>query len=73
MEGSNYAGVDWASEKHDVLVADETGEELFAASFVHDEAGLRALCGALVRFGVRLVAIERVTNSSAINSSLEPK
>jgi transposase len=57
--GSNYAGVDWASEKHDVLVADETGEELFAASFVHDEAGLRALCGALVRFGVRLVAIER--------------
>src|SRR5246127_2119343 len=53
--GSNYAGVDWASEKHDVLVADETGAELFAASFVHDEAGLRALCGALVRLG----AIER--------------
>ena len=27
--GSNYAGVDWASEKHDVLIADQTGEELF--------------------------------------------
>ena len=25
---SNYAGVDWASEKHDVLVCDEAGEEL---------------------------------------------
>ena len=28
----NYAGVDWASEKHDVLIEDETGEELFAAA-----------------------------------------
>ena len=24
----NYAGVDWASEKHDVLVCDAAGEEL---------------------------------------------
>ena len=30
--GSNYAGVDWASEKHDVLIADEAGEELFAGN-----------------------------------------
>src|SRR5271157_3333800 len=55
----NYAGVDWAAEKHDVLVADETGEELFAGTFVHDEKGLRALCRALVRLKVALVAIER--------------
>jgi hypothetical protein len=27
-----YAGVDWAAEKHDVLVADETGEELLAGT-----------------------------------------
>ena len=27
MSGS-YAGVDWASDKHDVLVADERGERL---------------------------------------------
>lgn len=27
----SYAGVDWASEKHDVLVADAAGEELLAA------------------------------------------
>ena len=56
---SNYAGVDWASEKHDVLVCDEAGEELLAASFAHDEAGLRSLCRQLVRLKVELVAIER--------------
>ncbi len=59
MEGSNYAGVDWVSEKHDVLIADETGEELLAATFAHDEAGLRSLCRTLVRHKVTLVAIER--------------
>jgi hypothetical protein len=26
----NYAGIDWAAEKHDVLVADAAGEELMA-------------------------------------------
>jgi transposase len=56
---SNYAGVDWAADKHDVLVADETGEQLLAATFAHDEQGLRALCGALLRLKVELVAIER--------------
>src|SRR6185437_694790 len=58
MEGS-YAGVDWASEKHDVLVADAAGEKLLAATFAHDEPGLRALCRQLVRLRVRLVAVER--------------
>src|SRR6516164_7476409 len=58
MEGI-YAGVDWASEKHDVLVADAAGEKLLAATFAHDEKGLRALCRALVRLTVQLVAIER--------------
>ena len=55
----SYAGVDWASEKHDVLVQDEAGEELLAATFAHDEKGLRSLCRQLVRLGVELVAIER--------------
>jgi transposase len=55
----NYAGVDWASEKHDVLVADAAGERLLSATFAHDEPGLRSLCGALVRLEVELVAIER--------------
>jgi transposase len=57
--GSSYAGVDWASEKHDVVVQNAAGEELLAATFNHDEAGLRSLCRTLVRLGVELVAIER--------------
>jgi hypothetical protein len=36
---SNYAGVDWAADKHDVRMADETGEELLAVAFAHDEKG----------------------------------
>jgi transposase len=55
----SYAGVDWAADKHDVRVCDETGEELLAATFAHDERGLRALCRRLVRLKVVLVAIER--------------
>jgi transposase len=51
--------VDWASEKHDVLICDEAGGRLLATTFAHDEAGLTALCRALVRLGVELVAIER--------------
>src|ERR1700736_6630049 len=57
--GSTYAGVDWASEKHDVLIADETGAEVVAATFAHDEKGITALCRTLVRLDVVLVAIER--------------
>ena len=55
----NCAGIDWASEKHDVLVEDPAGEELLAATFSHDEDGVSALCRALVRFEVEVVAIER--------------
>jgi len=57
--GSRYAGVDWAAEKHDVVVQDEAGEELLAATFAHGEDGLRSLCRQLLRFKVELVAIER--------------
>ena len=42
-----------------MLVQNAAGEELLAATFVHDEAGLRSLCRALVRLDVGLVAIER--------------
>src|SRR5207253_4271026 len=35
------------------------GEELLAATFAHDERGLRALCRTLLRLKVELVAIER--------------
>jgi transposase len=55
----NCAGVDWAADTHDVRVCDGAGEELLAATFAHDEKGLRALCRALLRLNVQLVAIER--------------
>jgi hypothetical protein len=32
-----YAGVDWASEKHDVLVQEADGEQVLAATFAHNE------------------------------------
>jgi transposase len=55
----NCAGVDWASEKHDVLIADQSGKELFAGTFAHDEPGITSLCAALIKRDVELVAIER--------------
>lgn len=35
----NCAGIDWASEKHDVLIENPAGGELLAATFSHDEDG----------------------------------
>jgi transposase len=55
----NCAGVDWASDKHDVLVEDEAGEPLLAVTYEHSEAGIAALCAALVRLRVERVAVER--------------
>ena len=55
----NCARIDWASEKHDVLIEDPAGNELLAETFSHDEDGVSALCGALARFEVDVVAIER--------------
>jgi transposase len=56
---NRYAGIDWAAETHDVLVAEETGAEVLAGTYAHDENGLSALCRMLVRLGVVLIAIER--------------
>jgi transposase len=53
------AGVDWAKDTHDVVVADADGERLWAATVPHDEAGITRLCQALVTLGVERVAIER--------------
>jgi hypothetical protein len=44
---------------HDVLVADAAGSRLLAATFAHDEKGLRLLCRQLVGLKVALVAVER--------------
>src|SRR5450432_2490690 len=55
----NCAGIDWASEKHDVLIADDAGNALLGETFAHDESGITALLAALVCFEVEVVAIER--------------
>jgi transposase len=55
----NVAGIDWASEQHDVWVSDGAGEGVLAATYAHDEAGLSSLCKVLTRLRVELVAVER--------------
>ena len=37
--GCRYAGIDWASEAHDVLVADEAGGELLSATYAPRREG----------------------------------
>jgi hypothetical protein len=59
MGGCRYAGIDWASEEHEVLVADEDGDRALAPTFAHAEEGRGALCQSLVRMKVVLVAVER--------------
>jgi hypothetical protein len=54
-----YAGIDWPSRKHEVLVAEETGEVLLSASYAHDEKGLSALSRMLIGMDAGLVAAER--------------
>jgi transposase len=52
------AGIDWASEAHEVCISDEGGVvERFSAT--HEEAGIAELVGRLVGLGVARVAIER--------------
>lgn len=52
------AGIDWASEAHEVCVSEEgRANERFSAS--HDERGIAALAEQLTRLGVARVAIER--------------
>jgi transposase len=56
---SNYAGIDWATEKHDVLVVDEDGRRVCEQTVSHSEAGLGELCELLTGFDVERVAVER--------------
>ena len=53
------SGIDWASEWHDVDIADEHGTRLLAARFAHDERGVGALIAVLIEHAVARVAIER--------------
>jgi transposase len=52
------AGIDWASEAHEVCVSEE-GEVLERFSVAHDERGIAGLARRLTKLGVARVAIER--------------
>jgi transposase len=52
-------GIDWASDWHDVHIADELGRVLAAEQFAHDEHGIRALITLLKAHAVQCCAIER--------------
>lgn len=57
---SAICGIDWASEWHDVRIAErQSGEMICQRRFTHDEAGVLALIELLVAQRVELVAIER--------------
>jgi transposase len=59
MNEAVCAGVDWAKDAHEVLVADGDGERLWGETVRHDEAGIARLCRTLVTLGVVRVAVER--------------
>ena len=59
MSEERFAGVDWASQEHAICVVDENGRIVEGRRYRHDEAGIQALCGRLLRLGVARVAIER--------------
>jgi len=58
MAGTRTAGIDWASEAHEVCVSEE-GRVIERFSATHDERGIAALGRRLVRLEVNRVAIER--------------
>jgi transposase len=52
-------GIDWASDWHDIHIADEQGQLLAAEQFTHDERGVSALIELLLGYRVECCAIER--------------
>jgi transposase len=59
MAGAVCAGVDWAKDAHEVLVADADGERLWGETVAHDEVGITRICRTLVTLQVARVAVER--------------
>ena len=43
-----FAGVDWASQKHDVWLADASGKRLGKRTFEHSGKGLAQMCDWLI-------------------------
>lgn len=53
------SGIDWASDWHDVHIADEQGAPLARERFSHEEAGINSLIELLREHDVQACAIER--------------
>jgi len=53
------SGIDWASDWHDIHIADQQGAVLATRQFSHDERGICALIELLLSHEVELCAIER--------------
>ncbi len=53
------AGVDWASDKHDVVIVDEHGARVVERTVTHDERGIETLVALLDQHAVERVGIER--------------
>ena len=43
-----FAGVDWASQKHDVWLANASGKRLGKRTFAHSGVGLAQMCDWLI-------------------------
>ena len=70
-----FAGIDWATEAHQVCLVDRAGVILGERSFAHSGAGLAALCDWLVATGgappaAIAVAIE-VPHGAVVDSLLD--
>lgn len=58
MAGTRTAGIDWASEAHEVCISEE-GRAIERFSVTHDEHGIAELAQRLARLKVDRIAIER--------------
>lgn len=55
-----HAGVDWATERHQLCVLDEVGQVCFEGSFAHSGVGLERLCARLSELASYGDAVVRV-------------
>lgn len=55
---THYAGLDWASDHHDVVAVDQAGQVLLQRRFAHTAEGWKALADQLKQLGTVAVAVE---------------
>lgn len=75
LEPAVFAGVDWATEKHDVCVVDQAGRVLGERAFAADAAGLAAMADWLIAKGgaapERVAVSIEVPHGPVVESLLE--